>query len=119
MERVLHVQEKGKKEWLTQEVAVQYYKKAKNIRQNTRQDIGKFRKLKEELMKKYEVTEIEAINILNGYHISDYIKKYEIVSGKTVMTVDSNKRKENRDLIYKIAELEDELRKVAMENENI
>lgn len=49
----------------------------------------------------------------------DYIKKYEVLSGKAVLQIDANKRRENRELIYKIAELEDELRKVAMENENI
>ena len=107
------------KEWLTQEIAVQYYKKAQRMRGNTGQDIGGFRKLKNELMVRCDVTEIEAVNILKGYHISDYIKKYEILSGKAVLQIDANKRRENRELIYKIAELEDELRKVAMENENI
>ena len=107
------------KEWLTQEIAISYYKKAQRLRANDGQDIGRFRKLKEELMNQCNVIEIEAINILKGYHISDYIRKYDVMSGKAILQVDTNKRKENRELILKIAELEDELKKVAMENENI
>ena len=104
---------------LNQEIAIKYYKKAKRLRKNDGQDIGEFRKLKNELMKKCNVTEIEAINILNGFHISDYVKKYELISESKVPSVDVNKRKENRELLMKIAELEDELKCVAMENEGL
>lgn len=89
------------------------------MRKNDGQDIGEFRKLKNELMKECNVTEIEAINILNGFHISDYVKKYELISESKVPSVDANKRKENRELLMKIAELEDELKSVAMENEGL
>ena len=70
-------------------------------------------------MKECNVTEIEAINILNGFHISDYVKKYELISESKVLSVDANKRKENRELLMKIAELEDELKSAAMENEGL
>ena len=75
--------------------------------------------LKIELMKECDVTEIEAINILNGFHVSDYVKKYELISEAKVLSVDANKRKENRNLLMKIAELEDELKNAAMENEGL
>ena len=104
---------------LNQEIAIKYYKKAKRLRKNDGQDIGEFRKLKNELMKECNVTEIEAINILNGFHISDYVKKYELISESKVLSVDANKRKENRELLMKIAELEDELKSAAMENEGL
>lgn len=104
---------------LNQEIAIKYYKKAKRLRKNDGQDIGEFRKLKNELMKEHNVTEIEAINILNGFHISDYVKKYELISESKVPSVDANKRKENRELLMKIAELEDELKSASMENEGL
>ena len=104
---------------LNQEIALKYYKEAKKLRKNDGQDIGEFRKLKNELMKECSVTEIEAINILNGFHISDYVKKYELISESKVLSVDANKRKENRELLMKIAELEDELKSAAMENEGL
>lgn len=104
---------------LNQEIAIKYYKKAKRLRKNDGQDIGEFRKLKNELMKECNVTEIEAINILNGFHISDYVKKYELISESKVLSVDANKRKENRELLMKIAELEDELKSASMENEGL
>lgn len=104
---------------LNQEIAIKYYKKAKRLRKNDGQDIGEFRKLKNELMKECNVTEIEAINILNGFHISDYVKKYELIRESKVPSVDVNKRKENRELLMKIAELEDELKSAAMENEGL
>ena len=40
-------------------------------------DIGMRRELKRNLMEKYSLTEIEAINILNGRNIQDYVVKYE------------------------------------------
>ena len=33
--------------------------------------------LMSELMEEYGVTQVEAINILNGYHIADYVNKYQ------------------------------------------
>ena len=109
----------GDKNSLTQEIAIHFLNKAKRRGLCGKFTDAGFRKLKEELMNTYEVTEIEAINILNGYHISDYVHKYEIKSGKIIPQIDQNKKRENRELLLKIAELEDELKKVAMENENI
>ena len=105
------------KEWLTQEIAVQYYKKAQRLR-NSEQDTGQFRKLKKELMEQCNVLEIEAINILRGFHISDYVKKYENLE-KGIVTGDSTKFKANRELLLKMAELEDEVKNAAMANEGL
>ena len=52
---------KEEKIGLSTEVAIQYYKKSQRLR-NNEQDVGSFRKLKNELMNKCNVTEIEAIN---------------------------------------------------------
>ena len=113
------MREKIETKVLSHEIAVRYYKKAKRLRKNDGQDSGEFRMLKIELMKECDVTEIEAINILNGFHVSDYVKKYELISEAKVLSVDANKRKENRNLLMKIAELEDELKNAAMENEGL
>ena len=107
------------KKCLTQEIAIHFFNKANSLRKHDTRDEAHFRCLKKELMDLYDVTEIEAINILNGYHISDYVRKYEIIYGKVELHIDENKRKANRELLLKIAELEDELKKLAMENENI
>ena len=99
------------------EVATQYYKKVQRLR-NNEQDIGLFRKLKKNLMDQCNVTEIEAINILRGYHISDYVKKYENLE-KGIVPGDSTKFKANRELLLKMAELEDEVKNAAMANEGL
>lgn len=56
---------------ITMDIAKDYCKKAEG---KTLQEIIV---LRNELEREYGVTELEATNILNGYHISDYVKKYE------------------------------------------
>lgn len=63
-------------ELLTEKIANDYYKRAKKI-SNTCLDIGERRELRIELQERCGVTEIEAINILNGFHTKDYIAKYQ------------------------------------------
>ena len=104
---------------LNLEVANRFRNKAKRLADKSGQDMGEFRRLKTELMDYCDVTEMEAINILRGYHIMDYIRKYEIMSGIVTVAGDAAKRKENRELLIKIAELEDEVRTAAMANEGI
>lgn len=104
---------------LNLEIANRFRNKAKRMSDNSGQDMGEFRKLKIELMDYCDVTEMEAINILRGYHTMDYIRKYEIMSGIVTVAGDAAKRKENRELLIKIAELEDEVRTAAMANEGI
>ena len=40
-------------------------------------DIGLRREIRLDLMKKYGLSEIEAINVLNGRNIEDYVVKYK------------------------------------------
>ena len=63
-------------ELLTYEIAREYWNKAKNLR--TMQDIGERRALRIELQERCGVTELEAINIINGFHIDIYCMKYLI-----------------------------------------
>jgi len=52
------------------------------------QYIGKVRELGEELQREYGVTELEAINILNGYNVYDYVNKYERIRNRIPIAVD-------------------------------
>lgn len=70
------------KEWWTDEIAQEYKVKAAALFKNGRQDTRKMRKWRMELMDRCGVTEVEAINILNGYHINDSVLKYEVRSEK-------------------------------------
>lgn len=62
--------------WLTLEVAEQYRKRACALRSPAHEIKGEMYELMSELMEEYGVTQLEAINILNGYHIADYVNKY-------------------------------------------
>lgn len=68
-------------EWLTLEICNEYRNRAKQLPQDDGQDTGARRELRLELQKRCNILEIEAINILNGYHIQAYVQKYEIMSG--------------------------------------
>jgi len=52
------------------------------------QYIGAVRELGEELQEKYGVTEEEAINILRGYHLKDYVNKYYRIKNLIPLNVD-------------------------------
>ena len=41
---------------------------------NGLQDIGKRRELRKELQARCDLTELQAVNIINGFHIPDYVK---------------------------------------------
>lgn len=62
--------------WLTFEGAKQYQKRACALRSSTYEIKGKMYELMSELMEEYGVTQVEAINILNGHHIAEYVNKY-------------------------------------------
>ena len=70
-------QRKHRGDWLTKEVAERYEAKSWVYRVlNDNQYAGMVRKIGEELQEKYGVTELEAINILSGRNVSDYVEKY-------------------------------------------
>lgn len=63
-------------ELLTRDIARIYRDKAKALQFNGAQNTGKRRALQLELQERCGVTELEAVNIINGFHISDYCMKY-------------------------------------------
>ncbi len=60
-------------EVLTREIANEYRNKAKLLPPNGLQDIGDRRKLRIELQNRCNLTELEAVNIINGFHIDVYV----------------------------------------------
>ena len=63
-------------ELLTHEIAYTYRDRAKALPYNGMQDIGERRALRIELQERCGVTELEAVNIINGFHIDIYCMKY-------------------------------------------
>lgn len=70
-------------EWLTKEACEEYQALAKKANSNDPQDIEKRRELRMELQSRYGLTEIEAVNILNGNNVIDYLNKYSRVMTMT------------------------------------
>ncbi len=60
-------------EVLTRKIASEYRDRARLLLPNGLQDIGGRRKLRVELQSRCNLTELEAVNIINGYHIGDYV----------------------------------------------
>lgn len=70
-----HKAHKGK--WINKDVVELYAMRAIFYRASEKEQYkGKLRKLGKELQREYGVTELEAINILFGNNISDYLNKY-------------------------------------------
>ena len=63
-------------EWLTYDICAYYMDKAKAIPDKSMSNIT-FRSLCYELKERCDITELQAINILNGYFISEYVSIYE------------------------------------------
>lgn len=69
-------------EWLTQEVCDRYREEAESINEFDPQDVRRHRELRWKLQEEYGLTEVEAINILNGNNISDYLLKYRRIMNR-------------------------------------
>lgn len=65
-------------ELLTSKIAKDYCRRVKELPPNGMQDIGKRRELRIELQKRCDLTELQAINIINGFHIQDIVRICEI-----------------------------------------
>lgn len=63
-------------ELLTPSIAYAYNQKAKALPYNGMQDIGERRRLRQDMQERCGITELEAINIINGFHIDTYCIKY-------------------------------------------
>ena len=99
----LHDSHKGA--WLTAEVAEAYWKKGAEIIATTESNsyTGLLRQLGDELIKEYGVSQIEAINILNGYHINQYVDKYYKIA--KLMPLSSERKSEVSRLLDELQNL--------------
>ena len=60
-------------ELLTRKIANEYRDRARQLPPNGMQDIGDRRKLRIELQNRCNLTELQAVNIINGFRIGDYV----------------------------------------------
>lgn len=60
-------------ELLTAEIVSEFQHRAAELPDNGNQDIGARRKIRKELQELCGLSEIQAINILNGFYTKDYI----------------------------------------------
>lgn len=60
-------------EALTMKIAKEYRDRARLLPENGMQDIGDRRKLRIELQIRCNLTELAALNIINGDHVKDYV----------------------------------------------
>lgn len=64
-------------ELLSRAIAKEYQRAASALMDDGIQDIGQRRSLRIEFQKRCGLTELEAVNVINGHHVQDYIAKYE------------------------------------------
>ena len=64
-------------ELLSRAIAKEYQRAVSALMDDGIQDIGQRRSLRIELQKRCGLTELEAVNVINGHHVQDYIAKYE------------------------------------------
>lgn len=91
--RIVKAQNKAHKgRWLTADVAREYQAKSWIYRVlYDYQHIKQVREIGQELQELYGVTELEAINIMNGYYVSDYVNKYYRIQHLIPLQVDAQR----------------------------
>jgi len=77
--------------WLTDEVVAEFQKLAVKLPHEEGQAIGEKRKLCIRLMEEYGVTELEAVNIINGNRTSDYVTKYHRIQNQIPLMINNDK----------------------------
>ena len=88
--------------WLTTDICNEYYKRARQIM--ITDDNGARRALRIELQNKCDITELQAINVLNGMHIGEYVHYYELMRGEK--TLGKSMTCADFEVLERIAEME-------------
>ena len=76
---------------LTLEVCEEYYKRACEIG-GLPEDVGARRELRIELQEKYHLNEVEAVNILNGYHFATYVRLQQYKIEKAIAELEYERK---------------------------
>ncbi len=63
-------------EWLTHDICSEYVRRARELNSPNGNDVGPRRQLREELQYRCDISELDALNIINGYGVGDYVHKY-------------------------------------------
>ena len=95
-------------EWLTRDLCEYYRAKVKEISDHSTGDPG-FNTLCKELKERCDLTETQAINILNGYHIKEYVAFHEKLQAGGVEQTGSND--ETKEYLEWLAKKEDRKKK--------
>lgn len=66
---------------------MEYMKKAQALSDKNPIDVGARRRLRIELQERYGLLEIEAMNILNGHLINEYVNRYNRIKNEIVVHV--------------------------------
>lgn len=104
-------------QWLTSEAVKEYQLRAAKPGNNI-QDMGQRRLLRIELQEKYGLLEIEAINILNGRNVSQYLDKYNRMQNN--IPLESVKNKVSKNTIREILSIyEEEIRNGNLVDEDL
>lgn len=91
-QRVCQENYRHKGDWLTKDVADFYSKKGSILLLiEGGQNVRTVRQTVNELIEKYGVTEVEALNILKGCHVNEYISKYDRIRRMIPMSVDEDR----------------------------
>ena len=90
LENVRKEKNAHKGEWITLEAAEEYFLKANALSSKNPVDVGERRQLRIELQERYGLLEIEAINILNGNGIGDYVNKYYRIKNEIVASTEGD-----------------------------
>lgn len=98
-------EQKMDKEVLTEELALEYRDKALKMKNTHNQYVGDIRKIARELRDRCGITEVEAINILNGNHIQEYVQKYDRKNNK--IEIDEELHERNKSLLQQEEEAAD------------
>lgn len=63
-------------EWLSHEICSEYARKARELNSPNANDVGPRRQLRIELQQRCDISELDALNIINGFNIGDCVNKY-------------------------------------------
>lgn len=86
---------KGK--WLTMETVEKYQARVRMLDISSNEMIGTKYEIMLEIMAEYGVTQLEATNILNGFHVADYVNKYYRIQNKIPLDIKEKNTSKSED----------------------
>lgn len=96
-------------EWLTHEICSEYARKARELNSPNANDVGPRRQLRTELQHRCDISELDALNIINGFNIGDCVNKYNRIRAilEGTYTASTEKQTYTAEYLEWLAEKED------------